>query len=281
MKDLVSKKSIWVAAVAILVALAAAITVALNGGNIDFATLLTEPFFQPLRGVMMSIADSVEELYGYTYRYDSILAENEELRARVAQLEEGYREYNEINEENARLRALLGFKERHTGMDFELEPVTIISWTASNFSSSFTINRGAASGIAVGDTVITAEGYLVGQVTQVGTSSSTVVSIIDTTMSVGAILSGTDETGIVEGDFSLFQSSRLRLAYLDNSANVIVGDTVLTSGRGGNSPAGLIIGYVESLQENTTGRDTFGAVRPAADLSSISHIYVITDYTAG
>lgn len=276
-----SKKSIWVIAAAILVALVAAVSIALNGGKADLSQLISEPVFQPIRNVVSSIAGSMEGLYGYTYRYDSIVKENEELRARVAELEESYREYDRLNAENRRLRELLDFKERHSGMEYELEPVTVVSWTASNFASSFTINRGSASGLEVGDCVITSEGYLVGQVTQVGSSSATVVSIIDTTMSMGAILSGTDESGIVEGEFSLFKQSRLRLAYLENSANVIVGDTVLTSGKGGNSPAGLIIGYVESLRDNPSGGDAYGIVRPAADISSLSHLYVITSFTGG
>ena len=129
--------------------------------------------------------------------------------------------------------------------------------------------------------MITAEGYLVGVVTEVGSTSSTVVSIIDTTMSVGAILSGTDETGIVEGDFNLFKESRLKLDYIDNAANVFIGDSVLTSGRGGNSPAGLIIGTVESIREDSTGHGSFAVVKPAADLSSVSNLYVITDIKAG
>ncbi|MBQ5514284.1 MAG: rod shape-determining protein MreC [Oscillospiraceae bacterium] len=282
MKDLISKKGIIVAACAIVIALIAAVTMAVSGGNADFGRVISEPVFKPLRSAMNGLVGTLEDIYGYIYRYDSVVAENAQLKERIAELERDSRDYTEIVEENDRLRSLLGFAMRDFDtLPYEMKDVTIIYWTASNFSSSFTINRGASSGIEVGDSVITAEGYLVGVVTEVGSTSSTVVSIIDTTMSVGAILSGTDETGIVEGDFNLFKESRLKLDYIDNAANVFIGDSVLTSGRGGNSPAGLIIGTVESIREDSTGHGSFAVVKPAADLSSVSNLYVITDIKAG
>lgn len=282
MKDLISKKGIIIAAIAIVIALVAAVTMALSGGNADFGRVLSEPVFKPLKSAMSGLVSSLEDIYGYIYRYDSVVAENAALKERIAELEKDSREYTEIIEENERLRSLIGFSRRGSDeLPYELKDVTVISWTASNFSSSFTINRGETYGIEVGDAVITAEGYLVGTVTEVGVSSSTVVSIIDTTMSVGAILSGTDETGIVEGDFSLFKESRLKLGYIANTSNVFIGDSVLSSGRGGSSPAGLIIGTVESIKEDSTGHGSYAVVKPAADLSSVSDLYVITDVKAG
>lgn len=278
MKDLISKKGIVIAAIAIVIALIAAVTMALSGGNADFGRVLSEPVFKPLKSAMSGLVGTLEDIYGYIYKYDSLVAENAELKERIAELEKDSREYTEIIEENERLRSLIGFSSRGSDeLPYELKEVTVISWTASNFSSSFTINRGETSGIEVGDSVITAEGYLVGIVTEVGVTSSTVVSIIDTTMSVGAILSGTDETGIVEGDFALFKENRLKLGYIGNTANVFIGDSVLSSGRGGSSPAGLIIGTVESIREDSTGHGSYAVVKPSADLDSVSNLYVITD----
>lgn len=278
MKDFITKKGIYVAIAAVFVAIIAAVSVALSGGSADFGTLLTEPFFSPLKSVMSSLVGSMEKVYGYIYRYDELSAENKELKARIAALEEDYREYTEISAENDRLRALLDFDARHSGAGFDYEPVRVISWTASNFSSSFTINRGSSSGIELYDSVVTENGYLVGQVTEVGVTTSTVVTVLDTTMSIGAILYDSDEPGIIEGDFSLFKEGKLKLAYLSEDANVIIGDAVISSGRGGSFPSGLIIGYVESIAENPSGHDFYAVVTPAADFDDIWNLYVITDY---
>lgn len=280
MKDFVTKKGIYIAIAAIVIAIISAISVALSSGGVSFAEVLSEPFFKPLKSVMTSMVDSLEETYGYIYRYDEIVAENEELKSRVARLEEEYREYTEISAENARLRALIGFDSRKEDSNYTYKSATIISWTASNFASSFTINKGSSSGIEVDDCVITENGYLVGVVTEVGNSSCTVVSILDTTMNIGAMLYSNSETGIIEGDFELFKESKLKLSYLDDSANVVIGDSVVTSGRGGTYPSGLVIGYVESIGENSSGLDYYAVITPAADFDSITQLYVITDFDA-
>ena len=281
MKEFIKKKGIYVAIAAVAVAIIAAITTAFTSGGASFVSILSEPFFKPVKSVVTSTVSSLEQLYGYMYKYDEISAENEELRKRVADLEEEYREYTEISNENRRLRSLLGFNERHSSENFEYCSTSVISWTASNFASSFTINKGSSSGVEKYDCVVTEDGYLVGQVTSVTASSATVVSILDTTMSFGAVVYESGETGIVEGDFDLLGDSLLRLGYLGDSANIIIGNAVMTSGQGGTCPEGLVIGYVDSIAENPSGLDYHAVIRPAADINNISHLYVITDFVPG
>ena len=62
------------------------------------------------------------------------------------------------------------------------ESANIIAWSASNWESSFTINKGSAnSDISSGDAVITSSGCVVGIVRTVSPTSSVCVSLIDTT----------------------------------------------------------------------------------------------------
>jgi rod shape-determining protein MreC len=280
LKDFITKKGIYIGVAAIIIAIIASITAALGSGGASFGEILSEPFFKPLKTAMTSMVNSLEGVYGYIYRYDEIVAENEELKNRVATLEDEYREYTEISAENARLKALMDFDNSNSDSNFVYKSATIISWTASNFSSSFTINKGTSSGVDVDDCVITENGYLVGVVTEAGKSSSTVVSIIDTTMSIGAMLYSNSETGVIEGNFELFKQGKLKLSYINSNANVVIGDSVVTSGRGGIYPSGLVIGYVDSIGENPSGLDYYAVVSPAADFDSITHLYVITDFDA-
>lgn len=280
LKDFISKKVIYIVVIAVIIAIFAAIGVASSSGGTSFAKILSEPFFKPLRSVMTSLVSSLEDVYGYIYRYDELVAENEALRQRVATLEEEYREYTEISAENARLKALINFDKNHQESEYTYESVSIISWTASNYSSSFTISRGSSSGIALGDCVITEYGYLVGIVTEVNTSSSTVTSILDTTTSIGAMLYSSSELGLIEGDFSLFKEGKLKLGYLEDKSGISIGEPVVTSGRGGTYPSGLVIGYVESVGDNTSGLDYYAIITPAADFDSMTRLYVITNFAA-
>ncbi|MGM9522451.1 MAG: rod shape-determining protein MreC [Oscillospiraceae bacterium] len=276
MKDFITKKGIYIAIAAVVIAIAAAISVALSGGNAGFASMLSQPFFKPIKSAITSMVSALENAYDYMYRFDEIKAENEELKARVAKLEEEYREYTEISEENSRLRQLLNFSEKHEDLVFE--PVSVISWTASNFSSSFTISKGSDSGVELYDAVVTETGYLVGQVTEVTSASSTVTTITDTTLSVGALIYETGETGVTVGDFSLFKEGRLKLSYLGGDSNVIIGSTVVTSGDGGVYPSGLVIGYVDGVSADSSGLDSYATVTPAADINGSTHLYVVTDF---
>lgn len=278
MREAQTRRGLYVLIVAIVLALAAAVSAALLPGGADFFATVTEPLTRPLRGVTMNLVTSLEQVYNYIYRYDTLEAENAALRARVAALEEEYREYTEINEENKRLRALLGFRERHAGENYGLEPATVISWTASNFGSTFTLNRGLNAGVSRDDAVITADGYLVGVVTEVGAGTSTVTTLLDTSMSVGVLLEATGETGLAEGNYALFQEERLKLNYLDGSAKLVIGDTVVTSGRGGTLPSGLVVGHIETLREDLAGSGSYAVVRPAADIANASAVYIITNY---
>ena len=280
MKEFLRKKGIYIAIAAVLIAIAAAISAALSGGNAGFAATLSNPFWRPLKSAITSFVGSLEDVYNCMYNYDELEAENEALKARVAKLEEEYRTYTEISAENERLKKLLAFDESRGDDNFSYQSASIISWTASNFSSSFTIGRGANAGVKLNDCVITETGYLVGHVTEVSATSSTVTTVLDTTTNVGALVYESSEIGVLEGDFELFKTGKMKLSYLDDDANIIIDNTVVTSGRGGLYPAGLVVGYIESLSSDSSGLSTYAVVVPAADIDSLAYVYVISDSVA-
>ena len=169
-----NKKRILILIAAIVVAILATLTLTLGRSGSDAVTGGVNTMMKPLKTLMSAIVDDLEDLYGYLYRYDQLQAENEQLRARIAELEQEYREYIEVSDENARLRELLGLSERNA--DYKYASATVISWTASNWASSLTIDRGSASGVQVGNPVITENGALIGRVTSVSTSTATVTA---------------------------------------------------------------------------------------------------------
>ncbi len=276
MKDFIRKKGIYIAIAAVIIAIISAVSVALNSSNSDLAAQISGTVLKPVKGVMSSLVNSLERLYDYAYKYDTIVEENEELKNRVSNLEEEYRESTEIHEENERLRNLLGLSKRHS--DYRYETATIISWTASNLSSSFTINKGSASGLELYDCIITDCGDLVGQITELGTSSATVTTILDTTSSIGVFVYETGETAVLEGDFELLKSGYSKLSYLQDDTDVATGSAIVTSGKGGTFPQGLMIGTVEDVVIGPSGLDTYAAVKPSANINGLTHVFVITDF---
>lgn len=274
MRQIFKKKGTWVVLAALIIAMISAITLSVGGS--DVFSRATNAIMKPVKSVVTSMVDGLEELYRYMYDYDRLEAENAELKVRISQLEDEYREYTEVSEENDRLRALAGLSERNA--NFEYAEATIISWSASSWGSSFTISKGTDDGLEKFDCVINEYGYIIGQITDIGPSSATVTTIIDSSLSVGAMVAGSDDTGVASGDFSLMKSGLLKLEYVSSPDKLVSGDTIVTSGAGGVFPRGLVLGYVEEMTVSASGTGTYAEVRPAAELEELVYVYVIIDF---
>ena len=275
-KTFLKKKGIRIGALVLVVVLIAAVIMGSLGGRAGFLTNLDGALRAPFQQAAATTASWLESIYGYIYKYDQLAAENEELKNQLAAAQAEAREGREATEENERLRTLLEFKQRHT--DFALESAKVVSYSASNWSSIMTISKGEDAGIEVGDSVMTESGALVGQVIEVGSNWATVRSVIDVDMSVGGYVSGSGATAMVVGDFTLMQEGCVRLGYLTEGVSIFSGDTVLTSGKGGAFPAGLVVGMVEEVRTEAGGQQVYGVIRPACDLNALVQVFVIKDF---
>ncbi len=276
MKDYLRKNGIRVGIIVVAVVLLIGITAAARGGQISFVQNITGIMEAPLKRVLSSAVNWVDGIYGYIFEYDSLRAENESLRAQLAEAQESARDGIEASEENTRLRRLLELREQHT--DYVLESSKVVLWSSSNWSSSFTISKGSNSGIELGAPVITEYGAVVGQITELGDTWATVSTIIDVDMSVGAFVGVSGNSGMVVGEFGLMRDKQAKLTFLADGAQIFVGDDVLTSGSGGAFPAGLVIGTLTAVQTEAGGQVEYGIVEPQCDLDSLVQVFIIKDF---
>ena len=230
----------------------------------------------PAEKLVSSAAVKLEELRAALRDYEALQAENEELKARIAAMEEEVRQSQGANAENDRLRQLLELKRSHT--DYKLLDASIISWGSSNWSSTFDLDKGSFSGVEVGDCVITETGFVVGVVTEAGLYSCSVRTLIDPRAAMGATVHSTGLTAVAEGDFSLMAGGELKLTYVFENSVLELGDTVLTSGAGGVYPAGLVIGKITGVASEEGGYGQYGIVTPSAELSGLSQVFLILEY---
>lgn len=278
MKQYVKKYGVRVGAAVIAVVLIVVLTTTLMHGRAGLLANVSGAISSPIGQAASSAVEWIEGIYGYIYQYDQLVAENNSLRAQLAQAQQAAINATQFEEENARLRELLGFKEQHT--DYVMEPAKITEWSSSNFESTFRLSKGSANAeIEVGDCVITEYGALVGQVIEVGDSWCTVRTLIDSAIDVGALVGEAGAVGMCVGDFALMQDNMLRLTYLSENAQLVEGEAVLTSGRG-SIPQGLIIGYINAVLSEGNGQTLYGVVEPACDLGSLTQVFIITDFTA-
>ena len=276
MKEFLKKKGLPILIVVLVVALLFGVARYALAGRAGLLSNAVGAVRAPLARSAVAVTEWLESIYGYIYQYDQLAEQNEALQKALAEAEEKARLGEEALDENARLRELLGFAEKRT--DFVFESAKIISWDPSNWTSRFTIGKGASSGIELGDCVVTEYEALVGQVVELGDNWATVRTLVDVDFGAGALVGTTGEAAMVIGDYMLMQEGCLRLAYLTDSSGVFEGDAVLTSGEGGYFPQGLIIGEVTELRSDDGGQSVYGVVKPALNVGRLTQVFVIKDY---
>ena len=273
MKRFFSKTGIWLlAAIAVVVVVLCVMSAIGNG----FLRNTFGRIAQPFRSAGTAITEWVSNIDAHFEKVADLQEENESLRQKIADLEQQVRQAQSAASENARLRSLLNFREQRT--DLRLQDATIIESAASNWFSSFTLNKGTRHGIAEGNCVLDAYGNLVGVITEAGTSWSTVTTVLDTSSQIGALVFRTRTPAIAKGSLTYMTKDRLILTYLDGDDTLLNGDLVTTSGLGGYYPSDLPIGTVEELRTDDSGMSRYAVLRPGADLDSLTQVFVVTAF---
>ena len=230
----------------------------------------------PVRDGISALAGWVEGVYNYSFRYDELQAENDRLKAEIAELEAAAREGEADSKENERLRELLELRPKNRS--FDLESATVTARSSTNWSSTLTLSKGSDQGVAAGDCVVDSAWNLVGIIDTVGTNWSTMLTVVDANLEMGAFLSRTESIAILEGDFSLMAEGKLKLTYLPENTELITGDLVLTSSMGGNYPSDLVVGSIESIHTDASGISRYAVIQPSADLSSLVQVFIIKEF---
>jgi len=282
MKALLTRRTIVIASAALLLALITIISVNVfnsAGPVTGFANTVT----RPIRALASEVARAFEDIFAAMYRYKELERRNEELLRTITKYEQDLRDSAALAEENERLRQLHDFRERHPG--YEHVMATLVSWNSDNLSSSFIINKGYAnSDIIRGMGVATEYGVLIGQIFEVGATTSTVITVLDTKFRAAAFVGrsdgSTDGDGsvTVEGNFTYMRSGLLTLDNIDDDLIVRRGDMVVTSGLGGVFPIGLVVGEVDDVFRHTSGIGRFATVRPMREIDAVSTVFIITDF---
>lgn len=274
MKQFLRNNGVLLIIIAVLLALVLGIGASILGYN-PLSSILNV-LGTPFRAVSTAVTNWTQDLYDRGFRYDELVAENEQLKQRVAELEEAARNGEDALREAERLKDLLGLANKRPELVYVDAAVTQRSST--NWGSDLTLNKGTSSGVAVDDCVIDQYGNLVGVVTEVGPNWALVTTILDPDTEMGARIPRVDDAAILEGDFTLMQEGLLKLSYLPAESQLVYGDQITTSGLGGLYPTDLTVGTIRSLHTEADGISRYAIVDPDADIENVRYVYIITDY---
>lgn len=276
MKDFFRQNGLLLLIIAALLSILLGVASSFMGGSADPLSNAFRVITSPVRSAVSAAADWAEGVYTYVFRYEEMQQELDDLRAQVAEMEDLARQGQDALQENARLRELMNLQERRR--DFVFENARVTAPVTSNWESTLTISKGSSAGVEAGDCVITETGVLVGVVSTAGSNYSEVSTIINTDIDMGGMVARTYSAGILEGDFTLMGEGKLKLSYLPDGAQLVAGDQVLTSGKGGIYPSGLVVGQVEGVFTDPSGKTRYAVLLPEVDLDSLVEVFVIKEF---
>lgn len=197
-------------------------------------------------------------LKNYKEQNRQLIEENKRLRTRIFRL-------YELKLQNQRLKELLGFIEEEP---FEAVPAKVIAGSPSLLRSEFvTIDKGQNSGIDVGMPVVVRNG-IVGRIYMVDKLSSQVMLITDPISAVDAIVQRTRARGILKGN-----GNNCTLKYIEREEDIKSGDRIITSGKDGFFPKGILIGKAEEVQNE--GGMYRALIQPEVDVDSLEEVLVL------
>lgn len=199
--------------------------------------------------------------------YLELSEENRKLREQLV-------DYHDLKEENDSYKSILSVKEAMP--DLDLIAAQVVGRDPGDVFFGFSINRGYASGISVGDAVITEMG-IVGVIEEVYATSSRVRSILSERTQIGAAAKEYGESGVITSDIRFAENGRVYMRYLEKDTLIRTGSIITTSGTGGKFPTDLLIGRAEKVERASDG-SYYAVVVPYADVKEVSDVFVVTGF---
>ncbi len=240
----------------------------------SFIQTITKPFRSASNGIGMKIEGNLDKIT----KADEYYEENKRLKAQIGELNKQLTEYDALKAEVEELRKFVSIKEEHE--DYVLSvPCSVIGYTTNDPFKSFTIDKGKADGIKPNCPVATAEG-LVGITDEVSEHVTTVRTILSPDLSVAAVCSASlADSGIIEGDIIASEEGCTKLSHVTTENKIKPGSLMITAGNSGLFPKDYPIGIVREMEYDVSGLSMCSVIEPCADITRLTSVIVITDFT--
>ncbi len=201
----------------------------------------TSPWIEPVIGMAhlplrlsSGVSDTFQTVVDRGERVDALEAENFELRALASRMAG-------LAAENARLRALLGSSSQ---LESDALIAEVLSLEQRSARHRLILDKGERDGVRVGQAVIDSTGLL-GQVTEVMPGLSKVMLVTDPSHAVPMLNERTGQQVIAEGTGDRQQ---LSVRFISVSADIRLGDSLVTSGLGRRFPRGYPVGQISNIE---------------------------------
>ena len=234
---------------------------------------------QPLRSAMATMLLPAQQALSlpvaaytqagdYLQGLEAARAQENEMRAKLAQQAERSSRADRLVEENTRLRALLELRPQVT---VKSQPAEVLYEAPDAYSRKIFLDRGSQHGLVAGSPVINEQGVL-GQVTRVYPLSAEVTLLVDKDAAIPVLNPRTEHRSAA---FGTGDGRAMELRFMASNDDVQVGDVLITSGVDGVYPQGLQVARVAKV--DTRGDTSFARISltPTAPPDGVRHVLVL------
>lgn len=194
--------------------------------------------------------------------------DNQRLNRQLLILQQKAQRLAVLEAENVRLRELLNSSAR---LDARVFVAEIIGVEPDPNRQELMINKGAGDDVFAGQAVLDASG-LIGQITDVGPLASRVLLVTDATHALSVQVNRSGTRSILAGTG---HPDRLRLLYVPDTADIVEGDLLVTTGLGKRYPAGYPVATVVSVEQEPGKAFLSVEARPTAHIDRSSHVLLV------
>jgi len=223
--------------------------------------------FSRAQGLASSAVDGFRSGWTNYFALQDVREENARLVREMASLRVTLQRERALARQSRALQELL---ELRTGTELATTGAEVIAGAASPDFRTITVDKGTRDGLASDMAVLVPAG-VVGRVITPAGRASLVQLLIDRDAAAGALVERSRVHGIVVGTGTGFVLDKLL-----GTADIQIGDRVVTSGIEGIYPKGFLIGQIESFGRQG-GEFVDVRVRPAVDFTSLEAVLVVLD----
>lgn len=222
----------------------------------------------PIQKVAMMPRDIYNAADEYLTSVATLHEEVSELRDKSMQDATELQRAKLLESENAQLRELLGISKR---VNVKSLPAEILYDARNTFVRKIILNKGSQDGVMPGQPVIDDKG-VIGQVTDVYLKTSEVTLLTDKDQAIPVLNVRSGERSVAYGRG---QSGYLELRFMMANADIQPDDLLVTSGIDGVYPAGLAVGKVARIRDNSTGSFDHVICEPVAGINRNRQVLVL------
>lgn len=230
----------------------------------------------PFQRAAAAISSGASALWEKYTNIDAVMEENEQLRTENAELKNQLVDYDRLKAENDAYKALTNIQEENP--DTTYVSSFVIGRDPLDEFYGFTLDKGTKDGVEANDTVVSDDGYLVGMVLEADLTSCKVMTILHPNFNAAGVVSRTRDNGIISGSADYAADGLCIFTNLPRATQAGEGDQIITTGLGGVFPPDVLLGTVQKVEADASGKSSLAIVEPGADPREVKHVFIITDY---